>query len=309
MTAAERLGYRTDRRPVQVWEINPKLLVGDQGIAITVAIMRMAAQAGAKDPQVRELALKITQGVANSDHTGEIDAIYNWVKNSIAFRGEDDELIQAPEVTLRFEGADCDCQSVLLGSLLGSLGYTVDFKTVAGAGEKDFSHVYAVVWDDSSGGWRPLPLDTTVAEAQPGWEPSGISRARLWDGVNRGKVGRNMQVAGGLATMRGWRSTMRLRGLGDDSTDGSDQSAGQQIGEVITAATPIVTTALQTSRGVYQPQYYQQPGQYYPGQGQQQYGVTVSSPNLPLTQRAWFWPAVFGLGALAVFQLGKRRER
>jgi hypothetical protein len=303
VTAAERLGYRTDRRPVQMR--NSWTPDGDKGVAITICLMQYAAQAGAQDPKIRELALKIVSGVPNNDRQGEIDAIYNWVKDNIAFRGEHDETVQAPEVTLRFEGADCDCQSVLVAALLGSIGYPVNFKTVASVGEKDFSHVYAEVLDDSTGQWRALPLDTTVAEASPGWEPPHIGRAKEWPAVG---LGRFMRRHG------------RLRGLGQD--DGSGDSTGSQIADVIAAAGPIITAFRPQPQPMYMPGY----GVVYPNTPTQ-YSTPYYSPagnaNVPFSPNTnrtptasftaasipwWGW-ALLGFGGLALFKSGESRGR
>lgn len=195
------------------------LPAGDRGIALTIGFMRQAAEHGQGDPQIRQLALKIVASVPNNDTAGELAAIYRWVKANIAFRGELDETVQSPEVTLKFMAGDCDDFSVLIAALAGALGYQWDFKTVAlSQTAGDFTHVYPVVEDYASGQW--VPLDATVEGAYPGWEPAGITRAATWKGL-------------GMA---------RFKGLGDDNTgdQSSGQNAAQQISDVLTAATPIV---------------------------------------------------------------------
>lgn len=275
---------------------------GDQGIAVTIAVMRMAAHEGARDPQIRELALKIVAGVPNNDREGEISAIYHWVKGNIAFRGEHDETVQMPGVTLRFEGADCDCHAVLLNALLGSLGYVTDFKTVAAPGEKDFSHVYALVLDDSTGQWTAL--DTTVDEATPGWEPPRIGRSRQWG------LGRNM------------RGYTRYRRLGQDD---SGDSTGTQIADVISAAAPIVTAFAPQQQPVYvtypsasYPASYQQnPYQPYQPQSPYQQQNTPFSPQTrtrpsagyTLASVPWWGWAIVGFGGIALFKAGESRGR
>jgi hypothetical protein len=261
--------------------------------------MRMAAEAGARDPQTRELALKIVSGVAPGDHQGEINAIYQWVKRNITFRGEKDEQVQSPDVTLRFEAADCDCASTLMAALLGSIGYIVDFKTVSKPGERDFSHVYTVALDDSTGQWIRLPLDTTVQGASPGWEPDTLGRQFEWQGVPYDLPADLGQIITGRAeaNMSGWRnySGHYLGGyLGDD---------GQNAADIISAIDPAAVIA--AARGEQLPYYNSAyTGPYY---GRQTYGLTVTTPNVPLTQRAWFWPSMIGLLALGIWSMGNRR--
>lgn len=46
--------------------------------------MHRAASDGARDPQICQLALQITQGAANKDNAGEIAAVYSWFIRSVA---------------------------------------------------------------------------------------------------------------------------------------------------------------------------------------------------------------------------------
>lgn len=151
---------------------------GDAGVAVTIRLMRGAVMWGSVDPGIRELALWITRDVANRDSEGEIAAIYDWVKRNIKFRGEYDEVVQRPDVTLRFQAGDCDDHSVLIAALLGSIGYPSRFSTVAIRGEKDLTHVYAEIQDPKTGQWKAM--DSTVDQASPGWEPPDITRKFEW---------------------------------------------------------------------------------------------------------------------------------
>ncbi len=136
---------------------------------------------GARNPIVRAAALRIVQSVPSRDHRGEIQALFDWQRRAIAFRGEKGETLQTPLVTLRLRAGDCDDHATLLAALLQALGYSTRFTTVAGdprhAGE--FSHVYLEVRDKAEGGW--IPLDTTVPRARPGWQPENVSRKRTWE--------------------------------------------------------------------------------------------------------------------------------
>ena len=99
---------------------------------------------------------------------------------------------------------------------------------------------------------------------------------------------------------------LRLRGLGDDPSSGP--SAADQISELILASTPIVTSAITGGNNPYGSYY----GTPYNNPNYSQYGINVgvsTGPDVPLTQRAWFWPAIFGLGALAIWKMGDNRGR
>lgn len=248
------------------------LPVGDRGVAITIGFMRLAASWGQRDPQVRQQALQIVQngGVSNKDTAGEVQAVYDWVKQHIAFRGELDETVQTPQVTLRFGAGDCDDHSVLTAALLGSIGYQWEFKTVAVPGQNDFTHVYVRVLDHGSGQW--IALDTTVDET-PGWEPDPVSRAAEWQAAHP----RSADMRMGRLTRR-----RRMHGLGDGAQD---------LADVIDASSPAYNAIANVELQNY---YRNQYGAAYPLLPTQPTFVT------PSTLPTWFWPAALTLGGLGI---------
>lgn len=264
----------------KLWDI--PLPAGDQGIAVTIAMMQMAAAGlpplwlGQKNPQIRQLALSIVSGVANNDSAGERAAVYQWVKGNIHFRGELDETVQTPEVTLKFAAGDCDDFSVLIAALLGSIGVQWEFRTVAtGAKGNDFTHVYPVILDNQSGEW--VALDATVSQAYPGWEPRRITRSKTWDASK---------------DMKGMRFL------------GQDDSGADQVSEVIDAATPLITGTIYAAQGL-PASYYAPPPAY--SVNPQQLPPMLQQPAVPLTQRSWFWPSLLALGAFALYKDGESR--
>jgi transglutaminase-like putative cysteine protease len=159
---------------------------GDAGTARTVTYMRAAATGidGAKNPHVRQLAIALARGLDARDYSGQVAALFNYVKNNIEFRGEYEETLQTPIVTLQMRAGDCDDKVTLLASLLLSLGFQVRPVTVAADPlSTDFSHVYLEVQDRATGNW--IPLDTTVFKATPGWKPRNVARQRAWRGMGQ----------------------------------------------------------------------------------------------------------------------------
>lgn len=155
---------------------------GDRGIAQTIRYMQGVAvgNEGAASAEIRRQALTIVQPIASRDQQGEIAAILQWVKNNIAFRGEYQETVQTPLVTLQLRAGDCDDQSSLLAALLMSLGYKVRFNTVAAdpSAPWAFSHVFTEVFQRKSGQW--ISLDATVPASYPGWRPPRVFRSQSW---------------------------------------------------------------------------------------------------------------------------------
>ena len=81
---------------------------------------------------------------------------------------------------------DCDDSTILIGSLLASLGYMVGARAW-GPGRSqsdDYQHVYCVVAIPKSGPWPKdyfgHGLDVTVAKSFVGWEPPGGHVMTAW---------------------------------------------------------------------------------------------------------------------------------
>jgi len=201
------------------------LRAGDSGTFRTVRYMRslVDGREGVLNPQIIALATQIVSAVANRDASGEINAIYNWVKDNISFRNEDGERLQSPLVTMQLRAGDCDDHSMLIAALLRALGHTVAFRTVAVGNNPDYSHVYAVVQNKRTGDW--IPLDTTVASATPGWEVQGAQRSQTFTPMS-GMRGSGMRIV------------RRSRGMGDDSGNGG--GAVDDTVKIINALNPIV---------------------------------------------------------------------
>jgi hypothetical protein len=141
------------------------------------------------DPLVRNAALAITSDCDARDDDCEIHAIYNAVKTGDArVKGLEKGLkymsdprwadfFSSPSRTLRqlsdgVNGEDCDGHSALVAAMLGSLGFIVGLRAW-GKTKGEFTHVYSVVGYPKIDPTELVPLDTTVDEATPGWEPSG----------------------------------------------------------------------------------------------------------------------------------------
>lgn len=159
------------------------LPAGDAGVKRAVSWMgKLAAgKDGALSPQVRQFALQIVHGLPARDDYSQASAVFNWVKQNIEFRGEADETLQSPIVTLNFGAGDCDDHGTLVAALLGSLGIRARFQTVATdpTAPQTFTHVYTQAWMRQQKQW--LALDTTVGESYPGWAPRGITRIATWN--------------------------------------------------------------------------------------------------------------------------------
>lgn len=152
---------------------------GDSGVSATISMMKnlIRSPQGIKSFRVRQFTLQAVRGVARG--MTEVDAVFHTIKDNIEFRGEYGETLQSPEATINFGAGDCDDQAVLAATMLQSLGYDTRFKTIATHDSpQELSHVYVEVMDKQTGAWTPL--DPTVAESYPGWEPDGIARSETY---------------------------------------------------------------------------------------------------------------------------------
>lgn len=135
----------------------------------TLKLMSLLTKTGKKSGEVRQKALSLTQGLRSKDRIGEIKALWSYVKNNIRYVRDirNVETVQTPEQTLRQGSGDCDDKSLLLASLLESIGHPSAFWCI-GTEPGKFSHVLVLT---RIGPKKWLPLETTVAEADFGWTP------------------------------------------------------------------------------------------------------------------------------------------
>ena len=105
-------------------------------------------ESGSHDWQVRQLATAITAPVPSKNPTAEIAAIYNWVRKNIRYRYDplDLEMLQSATRTVKERAGDCDCLTILIGSLCRSIGHNVLIRAV-GSSKTAPEHVSAVVFD------------------------------------------------------------------------------------------------------------------------------------------------------------------
>jgi len=154
---------------------------GDRGVEQTVRAMRRLIEQGKKDPVIRELAARIitTANIPAFDFTGEARAVFEWVRQNLRFTRDvyGVETLQAAREIVRLGIGDCDDFTVLICSLLGTIGHKTRIVTISKPeDEKNFSHVFPQ--DYLQGVW--ITLDAARLSPAFGKDPENVDRVRVW---------------------------------------------------------------------------------------------------------------------------------
>lgn len=162
-----------------------------------VALIRRLVEKGARDNDVRDIALGVVTRkcgeewcVPPKDAKAEAAALYRAItdpKSPYAVRytkeHEKVDVFQSARQTLRLKGGDCDDQVALLGSLLKSVGHDPRLVVMQATGAKDWSHILLADVLPSGGAGDGVFvaraskwyfLDPTMPQHGPGWSPPGL---------------------------------------------------------------------------------------------------------------------------------------
>lgn len=139
---------------------------GDAGTRTTLKMMAKLAKDGRFSPEVHATARRILQNVPAKNWPAEVEAVYEFVRDSIRYTQDPDgaEGLQTPVVTLEIKAGDCDDKVILLGALLLSLNHPVRFCAVRLDDDPFYSHVFAQT--RLGAGW--VNLETTEGPIRMG---------------------------------------------------------------------------------------------------------------------------------------------
>lgn len=139
--------------------------------------------AGKRSERVRQIASEILTAkneegdwqVEERDWNAEIAGAYNYVRANVRYTRDihDVELFQKADRTLDLKMGDCDDIAILLGSILGNIGYPIIIRVIATNGQS-FHHVYLMAGVPPHDPTKYIPLDASQDQA-PGWEVAGIT--------------------------------------------------------------------------------------------------------------------------------------
>ena len=146
-----------------------------EGKAGTIAVlkeMRRLVRQGKSNPIVFDLSRDIVKNIQSKKWGLEVAAVFRWVRDNIRYVKDprNIETLHTPEKILEFGQGDCDDQSILLATLLESIGHPARFVAV-GFTPGTFSHVYI----ESKIGNRWVPLDPIMEKFKPGQTAKNIT--------------------------------------------------------------------------------------------------------------------------------------
>jgi transglutaminase-like putative cysteine protease len=145
---------------------------GYAGTKKTVDYIVQLIRSGAKDFCVRQRAIDILirTHVRPKDYLGEIQTLFEWVKNNVRYTRDIHhvELLHSARRMLELRAGDCDDMTILLASMIKSIGHPVRLVLVGfnPRNKKLFSHIYLEAL--CKGLW--IPLDATM-NRPIGWAP------------------------------------------------------------------------------------------------------------------------------------------
>ncbi len=117
---------------------------GKAGTLATLKIMRNVTRRYKSHLTIRVLAQKLTRRLPQKNYTAEAAILHQFVKNKIRYvkdiRGV--ETIQTPVQTLQLGSGDCDDKSILVASLLESIGHPTRFVACGFRIPNSYSHVF-----------------------------------------------------------------------------------------------------------------------------------------------------------------------
>jgi transglutaminase-like putative cysteine protease len=146
----------------------------------TLKLMRLLTREGKKLPEIRSLAINLTSDLEPKDSVGEIKALWQYVLTNFRYIKDttDVEVLHTVDNLLDRMSGDCDDASVLLASLLESIGHPTRFAALAFT-SNNFEHVLVQTPLGNprlDSNW--ISLDAT--EDRPfGWYPPGVSTRML----------------------------------------------------------------------------------------------------------------------------------
>lgn len=236
---------------------------GKEGNLQTLAEMLPMIRRDAEDEEIRKRALRLIADCPN-EFECQVGKLFEYARSIHFVRDPiDAERIADAATTIDQQAGDCGDKTILLASMLGSIGYVSRLVAVNfydDLATHGFDHLLLEVQRDD-GAW--VPLDATPEAAPPGWEPDAPVREvfAIWDdvqdvgvgGIFDDLIGQGIQLgssyaAGAVQRARITRAQERQIGTQFDNAAGQLTALFNQI-----QSQPVITQQeLETAVAAYQ---------------------------------------------------------
>lgn len=157
--------------------ISRNVTSGFEGNIATIKTMSKMARQRARLPFVRQFALNILHqyGIASQNHLDEAICIGQFVKENVRYARDPEgiELLTDPLTLIEQIGrgvaqGDCDDMSLLIATLLLSIGASPYFRAVRYTANKGhYNHIYVVVYDRNWGSSRKRVVLDAILKRDP----------------------------------------------------------------------------------------------------------------------------------------------
>jgi len=170
-------GAASQAEPVRVQRIT--IPNGNAGIMVSAGkIVDLIREYSGNQERVRFLAEDITRGCKSKDYLCNAKTIYEWMLRNIKWDRDPDgkEMLRSPIVTLDRRVGDCDDHTILIGSLLKSMGMPVRIVLIASRSYRPdiYNHVLVETLAPVNGKLQWIAIDTTPLNAEGKLFPFGV---------------------------------------------------------------------------------------------------------------------------------------
>ena len=176
-----RTNLGAPQAPQKVRAVNKIIRNGLGGNLDTISAMRQLARSRAKEPAIRALAMNIIQqaGVASHNYRDEALAIGRYIQANMRYLRDIDGVEQLQDPMLMLQSlqkgnamGDCDDMSLMIATLLISIGAQPYFRTVRYKGAMGpYNHIYVVCYDNNhKQKSQRIVLDAIVKDKPMGYE-------------------------------------------------------------------------------------------------------------------------------------------
>lgn len=132
-----------------------------------VSLSELPDVSGYQDERIVNFAESLVDGCL-LDPQCEIERLFDYTAHQIKYLSHpvNAQTVQDAWRTIHFKTGDCVSKSVLLATLLASLGYPVKFIAQYSGDEAGYSHVYVLTQDENG---NEIRLDPVASDKLTGW--------------------------------------------------------------------------------------------------------------------------------------------